>query len=178
MSNVQFQPRLRCNRTASLTLSTSWQTITFNGTSDLNVNTFGKDPVSGNQMVDLDATKQIINFTDIVDQNYICFMNLETNVTSVGTRATLQYRCGIPNGVSPGVDFYFPFPANQSTAFADIQEITVQIGGLRHNAQPFPLYLNSALRTNGMYIQLRISTALAVGSATLNSVDLIIQSTK
>jgi hypothetical protein len=43
-------PRIRVSCTPNLLLTTSWQTINFNGSESLDTNTFGMDPVSGNRI--------------------------------------------------------------------------------------------------------------------------------
>jgi hypothetical protein len=40
-------PRLRVSVLPNLALSTTWQTINFNGSESLDINTFGIDPISG-----------------------------------------------------------------------------------------------------------------------------------
>jgi hypothetical protein len=40
-------PRLRVSVLPNLALSTTWQTINFNGFESLDINTFGIDPISG-----------------------------------------------------------------------------------------------------------------------------------
>lgn len=179
MASSVRQPRLRVNRTASLSVTTSWQKIDFSGSSALNVNTYGKDPVSGNPMVMWDSTAKLFRFYNKNDQNYIVFFNAITSVNLITTKATLRYRFVIPNGVSAGVNFYFPFPDNQSTAYVDAGEVTLLAGGVNHSISPLPLYVNDLIRNNGLWIEIQLSNSLVtLGVCTLLSCDMLIQSTK
>lgn len=179
MASNPKQPRLRVNRTTAMNVTTSWQRIIFNGTSPFNVNTYGKDPISGNQMVMWDSTNNIFRFYNKNDQNYIVFFNASTTVNLISTRATLRYRFGIPNGVSAGVALYFPFPDTQSAAYVDAVEVTVLTLGANHNVAPLPLYVNDLIRANGLFMEIQLSNSLiTLGTCTLNSCDLLIQSTK
>jgi len=179
MANNPKQPRLRVNRTATLNITTAWQRVVFSGTSAFNVNTYGKDPISGNQMIMWDSASNIFRFYNKNDQNYIVFFNAVTTTNLITTRATLRYRFAIPNGVSAGVPLYFPFPDTQSTAYVDAGEVTLLAGGVNHNVSPLPLYVNDIIRTNGLYMEIQLSNSLiTLGTCTLNSCDLLIQSTK
>jgi len=179
MANNPRQPRLRVNRTASLAVTTAWQKIDFSGTSAFNVNTYGKDPTSGNQMIMWDNTAKLFRFYNKNDQNYIVFFNAITTVNLITVKATLRYRFVVPNGVSAGVNLYFPFPDTQSTAYVDAAEVTLLAGGVNHNISPLPLYVNDLIRANGLYMEIQLSNSLiTLGTCTLNSCDLLIQSTK
>lgn len=173
----QREPRLRVNRTASLALTTTWQTIDFNGTSTYNVNTFGKDPVSGNNLVWWDSANQLMRFYEQYDRNYKLEFYANTITTILTTKASLQYRLVVPNGVSPGVDIYFPFPElGASGAYADVGEVTLLATGVSHGVNPQSLYLIDAIRTNGVKLQLRLSNNLfTLGTCTLTSCNLLIQ---
>lgn len=151
MANRITQPRLRVNRSASLSLSTNWQKIDFNGTSSRNINTFGKDPVSGNPMVMWDSNAKLFRLYDI-DQNMLCFLNMTTTTSLLTVRATLQYRCVIPNGISAGVNDYFPFP--EEGGYADAMEVTILAAAMNHNVQQIPFYLQDTIRSNGFWIVL------------------------
>jgi hypothetical protein len=86
----------------------------------------------------------------------------------------LQIRFVIPNGVSAGVDFVFPFTNNGG--YADLDEVTIL--SIAQNNKPFshPLYTSQAIRTNGFKVEVRLSNVLAVGgTTTLNYASLLIQ---
>jgi hypothetical protein len=179
MASNPRQPRLRVNRTATLSVNTTWQKIDFSGTSNFNVNTYGKDPTSGNQMVMWDSSAKIFRFYNKNDQNYIVFFNAITTVNLITTRATLRYRFVVPNGISAGVNLYFPFPDTQATAYVDAGEVTLLAGGMNHNVSPLPLYVTDVIRNNGLWLEIQLSNSLiTLGTCTLNSCDLLIQSTK
>lgn len=176
MANIQAQPRLRVNKTASLAINTTWQKIVFDGTSTFNANTFGRN-AAGKQMVEWDATNQVFRFYDQIDQNYICFLQPVTTATLITTRATLQYRCVIPNGGGTGVNTYFPYP--DQGGFVDAAEATILTSTMLHQLQPFPLYMNANIRANGFWIEVKLSNPLVtLGVCTLNSCSFLIQSTK
>lgn len=178
MASISKQPRIRVNRTASLALSTTWQRIDFNGTSQYNVNTFGKDPVSGNQMITWNAVDKLFRFYNKIDTNYLMFLNVTTTVTAVATPASLRLRFVIPNGISPGVPNYFPFP--EEGGYIDIGAVTLlAIGMSTKMAIPIPLYLENSIRANGIGVEMCISNSLLLlGVCTLNNATLLIQSTK
>lgn len=177
MASSRIQPRLRVNRSTALTLTTTWQKIDFNGTSTYNVNTFGKDE-SGNQMVMWDATNKIFRLWDKVDQNYTLFVNVTTTVTAIATPANLRLRLVIPNGLGAGIPNYFPFP--EEGGYIDVGSVTLlAIGMASKMAIPLPLYLESTIRANGMWIEMCISNSLLLlGTCTLNNATVLIQSTK
>lgn len=177
MANKPKQARLRVNRTASLSLSTTWQKIDFNGTSLYNVNTFGKDPSSQNQIVSWDSTLKQFRFYDKNDQNFLLFVNLMTTTNLISTRASLQLRLVIPNGGGAGVNSYFPFP--EEGGMVDVGEATLVATSPVRMSIPIPLYLDHNMRSNGFWIELKLSNTLVVlGVATLNNCSLLIQSTK
>jgi len=174
MNNAINEPRLRINRTTSLTLSTSWQDVVFNGTSPYNVNTYGKEPTTGNPMVYYDSVTNLIRFYEQYDKNFNITLYLSTLATLISTRATLQYRFVIPNGISTGVDFYFPFP--DSNSWTDIGEVTITAAQINHAAESIPLYLTNNIRNNGIKLQLRLSNSLiTLGTASLTTAILLIQ---
>jgi len=174
MNNAINEPRLRINRTASLSLSTTWQDVVFNGTSSYNINTYGKEPVTGNPMVYYDSATNLIRFYEQYDKNFNITLYLSTIATLISTRATLQYRFVIPNGISAGVDSYFPFP--DSNSWADIGEVTITALQINHAAESIPLYLTNTIRTNGIKLQLRLSNSLiTLGTASLTTAILLIQ---
>ena len=174
MANTVTYPRLRVSRTASLGITTSWQTLDFTGTETLNTNTFGIDPNTGLQLVSWDTTNKLFKFNHSEDVNYTGFFFLSTTTTVITTRATLQYRCVIPNGTSPGVDFIFPF--NVAGGYADLGEATILTSQINNRTEPIALYANQAMRTNGFYIQIKLSNSLfTLGTCTLNYAAILIQ---
>lgn len=179
MASNPLQPRLRVNKTATLNIDTTWRKIVFDGTSTFNANTFGKN-ASGKQMVEWDPTASTngqFKFYDQIEQNYICFLSPVTTTTLITTRATLQYRCVIPNGGGAGINTYFPYP--DQGGYVDASEVTLLTSAMLHQLQPFPLYLNQNIRTNGFWIEVKLSNSLiTLGVCTLNSCSFLIQSTK
>jgi len=176
MASNPLQPRLRVSRSAALNITTTWQKVVFDGSSAFNVNTFGKNS-AGKQMVEWDNTAGKFNFYDAIDQNYVCFLSPVTTTTLITTRATLQYRCVIPNGGGTGVNSYFPYP--DQGGFVDAAEATLLTSTMLHQLQPFPLYLNANIRSNGFWIEVKLSNSLiTLGVCTLNSCSFLIQSTK
>lgn len=177
MASNPRQPRLRINRSTGLQLTPSWQKIDFNGTSQFNVNTFGKDPVTGNQLVMWDSTSKQLRFYDKYDQNYLCFINMTTTTNMISTRASIQLRFVIPNGTSPGVPLYFPFPSEGG--YIDVGEATMIAANSVKMAVPIPLYLDQTIRTNGLWVEMKLSNALiALGVCMLENCTMLVQSTK
>lgn len=168
------QPRLRVNKTTSLNLTTSWQDVVFNGTSTYNTNTFGIDPVSGNKMLYYDSANNLFKFYDKVDKNYSFTFYVSTTATLISTGNTIQYRMVIPNGISAGVDLYFPFP--DSGGYSDLSYIALKTGTVNHNAEPIAVYINDQVRTNGLKVQVRLSSALVgIGAVTMDNAAMLIQ---
>lgn len=177
MANPNY-PRLRVSRIATLAMTTSWQKIDFSaGVGDsLNVNTFGNNS-SGVPMVTWDTTNKLFKFNHLEDVNYTGFLFNATTTTLITTRATLQMRCVIPNGGGAGIDSYFPFGGQGN--YSDIKEVTILAAVQQNNGvEPVPLYANSNIRTNGFWIELRLSNSLiTLGTCTLNYAAFLIQST-
>ncbi len=169
-----LEPRLRMNRSASLVLSTTWQTVDFNGTSTYNVNTFGKDPVSTNSLIWWDSTNKLFRFYNQYAKNYVVTFYVTTTATVLSTRATIQYRIVIPNGISVGVDLYTPFPDTQAQAYSDIGDVTI-LSSMQHKAENIGIYADNLLKTNGCYIQVRLSNLVPLGTVTLNNAIILIQ---
>jgi len=171
----EIQPRLRVNRTSTMNITTSWQKIDFNGTSTTNINTFGKDPVSGNNMVWWDSSGKLFRFYEQNDQNYDCTMFLSTTTNLITVKATLQYRCVIPNAGGAGVNKYFPFP-DDATPYVDMADATLLATQVNHKAEKIPLYLESSIRANGFWIEVKLSNSLiTLGTCTLNNAAVLIQ---
>jgi len=170
------QPRMRVNRTAPLTLSTTWQTVDFNGTSTFNVNDFGNDPTTGKKMVSWDATAKLFRIYGDYNNTYLLQLFPTTTTTAVSVRSTLQYRIVIPNGNGAGSDLYIPYP--EAGGYADINEVTILSTQMQHNPIIFGITATPAIRANGFYVQVRLSTLITLGSCTLNNCAFLIQSLK
>lgn len=171
----EIQPRLRVNRTSTLNVNTTWQKLDFSGVSNLNINTFGKDPISGRNMVWWDPTNKIFRFYEQNDQNYDCSLFMSTTTSLITIRSTLQYRCVIPNGGGVGINSYFPFP-DDSSPYVDVAEVTVISSQINHKVEKIPLYLESTLRNNGFWIEIKLSNSLiTLGTCTLNNAAVLIQ---
>jgi len=167
-------PRLRVSRLDPLVLTTSWQTLDYTGSESLNINTFGQDSVTSTNLFNWDSTNKLFKYSGNYDHNFQMFLQFSTTTTLLSIRATLQLRFVIPNGISAGVDFIFPFANNGG--YADLDEVTVL--AVAQNNKPFshPLYTNQAIRTNGLRVDVRISNALAIGgTTTLNYTSILIQ---
>jgi len=168
------EPRVRVNRTASLLLSTTFQTVSFNGTSTINFNTYGTDPATGNKMIWYDATANLFRVYGEYDKNLNVQFFFKTITTALSVGTTLQYRVVIPNGVSPGVDLYFPFP--DDGGYGEIATLGLLTVGMNSQTVPLSIYANTALRVNGFYLQVRLSQAITLGTSTLNSAACVITS--
>lgn len=167
------EPRIRVNRSTSLALTTSWQDIDFNGTSSANSNTFGKNPETGNNMVWYDSSTKLFRFYDVYDKNYIIRLDPSTISTLITVRSVLQYRFVIPNGVSAGVDYYFPY--SDDGGYGDIGEVTIISVNTNHRSLVLPIFVENKIRNNGFKLQLRLSnTLVTLGTCTLNSIALLI----
>lgn len=168
------QPRLRANKTTSLNLTTTFQDVIFNGTSDYNINSFGKDPVSGNNIVWYDVANNLFRFYDKVDKNYSVTLYVSTTATLISTGNTIQYRIVIPNGIGVGQNLNFPFPDNGG--FSDLGYVALKTGTVNHNAEPIAIYVNDQVRQNGLRIQVRLSTTLiGIGNVTVDNAAILIQ---
>jgi len=167
--------RLRISRSSSLALTTSWQVVDFSGTSPYNVNTFAYDSSIGKNLVYWDSTSKLIKFSSSYDMNLITSLFATTSTNLLTTKATVQVRFVIPNGVSPGVDLYFPYP-DETTPYADLGEVTLLANGIKHQPLILPIYANSSMRTNGFRVEIRLSNSLiTLGTCSLNSCTLSIQ---
>lgn len=169
-----LSPRLRVNRTTPLVLSTTWQDVAFNGTSPRNANTFGKDPVTGRNMVFYDTATNLFRFYEIYDMNYGVTLYLNISSTVVSTGLTVQYRLLVPNGGGAGVNTSFPFP--ESVGYADVGYVGMKLGSMMLPAVPIAMYLSGPIKTNGIKLQLRISdTIIGIGNITVNEAIALIQ---
>jgi len=168
------EPRMRVNRSTSLLLSTSWQTLSFNGTSTNNFNTYGNDPNTSVPMISYNTTSNLFKVAGEYDKNINVQLFFNTTTTAISVGTSLQFRIVIPNGVSPGVDFYFPFPDNGG--YGEIMTLGLVTANMNSTTVPLAVYANSALRTNGFYIQVRLSQAITLGTCTINSSACVITS--
>ncbi len=172
--------RMRVSRSSGLTLSTTWQKIDFNGTSTYNVNTFGTDPTTGNPLTWWDTTNKMFKFNFQQDVNVNITLYTKTTVTILTQPGNLQMRFVVPNGLGVGQDLYFPFPDNDGTGqygYIDLFPITVASTGVTLRDHLFSTYLGNGIRTNGLYIEVRLSNAFFIGSViTLNNAACLIQS--
>lgn len=163
------EARLRVNRSAVLNLTTTWQDVVFNGTSTLNVNTFGNNPDNNKPMTYYDTATNTFRFQQMYDKNPRAWLFPEVLATVLGTNmVTLQYRLVIPNGVSPGVDSYNPY--RDTAGYADAFPIASRLTEPVRMPLQIPLVLSSAVRANGVKIQLRCSAPLiGIGAVQLTS---------
>jgi len=153
------EPNFRVNRTATLQLSTAWQTVDFNGTSIYNANTFGLDPATGNRFVYWDSTNKLIKFITDYPFNYSFTIYPETSANLITTRATLQFRYVVPNGISPGVDLITPF-VDTATPYCDLGEVTILANGVKHTPISLPLSVTKELGAKGVRVEMRLSNSL------------------
>lgn len=168
-------PVFRVNRSATLTLSTAWQIIDFNGTSTYNRNTFGIDPVSSNKMVYWDSTNKIIKFVADYPKNFSFTLYPETSANLITTRATLQFRYVVPNGISTGVDLIVPF-VDAATPYGDLGEVTILANGMRHAQISLPFNITPSVASKGVRVEMRLSNSLiTLGVCNLTSCALQIQ---
>lgn len=166
--------RLRVYRSASLVLSTSWQDVDFNGSSSLNVNTFGTNVATGNLFAWYETSTKLFHVEGDYDKNMFLSFYPSTTTTVLTTPSTLQMRIVVPNGVSAGVDFYFPYP--DAGGYVDIAPVTTLATQVYHPIIAIPGYANAALRTNGFKVQVKLSNALfTLGTSTLNNAAFLIQ---
>jgi hypothetical protein len=173
-SQSSADPRLRVSALPNTLLTTSWQTINFNASESLNVNTFGINPPNGKLMFEYDPVTMLFKYYGNYDNAFFISFQFQSTTTILTTRATLQLRFVIPNGVSSGVDFFFPF--SDRGGYVDINEITLLSFAQNNTGFEQNIYTNAALRANGFKIQVRLSNALAgIGTSTLNYASLRIQ---
>jgi len=166
------QPRMRVSRSASLTLSTTYQKVDFSGTSTYNLNTFQNDPTTGNPMVYWDATNKIFKFYNTTDVNYLMYFTGACSSTLLTTPVSLRYRFVIPNGTSPGVPAYFPNP--DTDQYSDLGPVSYVTH--RPFDQTLPANIIQVVRTNGFYLEVALSNG-TLGTVTLDYAALNISST-
>lgn len=169
----EYTARLRVNRSAAMSLSTAWQTVQFTGGSTLNGNWFPS--VGGVKMVYYDTGTDLFMFSspNNKDRHYALQFNVSAVTNLVTTRANIQYRFIIPNGISPGIDLAFPNP--DGVGFADLIEATVIANTVFSKQEQQHIYTNSALRANGLKLQLRLSQSLiTLGTCVTSDINMVI----
>ena len=165
---IEKEPRLRLNKTSAVTLTTSWQTIDFDGASTYNINTFG---VANNNDLEVKYNSGgLISFNNLFDKNFIFTLDCQVALSSLVTLGSVQLRFNIPNGVSSGVDINFPLP--DTLGYTDIMATNL-LSVMTDNYER-AIYASSPIRTNGLKVQMKISNAL-LGTAILNHIVLNIQ---
>lgn len=168
-------PSMRVNRSAAMSITTSWQTVIFNGTSSNNFNQFPISPTNGNPILWFDSFTNLFRFTGEYNRNLSFQLFPRTTTTVISTPATLQMRIVVPNGVSPGVDKIFPFPDVAGSEYVDILDITKFTTSVNQVSVPITIYVNQAIKTNGFYVQLRLSNSLfTLGSCTMDNAALVL----
>lgn len=160
---------MRVSRSSALTLTTTFQKVDFNGTSTYDINTFGNDPTTGNNLVSWDATNKLFKFYDLNDKNYNIIIYFGTSATLLTTPTNLRYRFTVPNGISGGTDLHFPFP--DTVGYEDILPISFTSPNNRSHSTT--IYLNPAIRTNGLYMEVCLSNT-NLGTNTLTECELLL----
>lgn len=169
------EPRLRVYRSSSLNLTTSWQTVAFGASDTNNINTYGKNPATGNNMIWYDTTTNKFIVEGQYDRNLTFQLFPSTTTNLVTVQATLQMRIVIPNGVSAGVDLYIPYTS--SGGYVDLASVTLLTSQVYHPLVSISIPAGASIRTNGFYVQLKLSNSLiTLGTCVLNNCAATIQS--
>lgn len=149
--NLQDEPFLRMNRTASLTLSTSFQRIDFNGTSTLNNNTYPIVEGQTYRRVDWDLTNKLFKFNRTSTGIYNTNLGFQFNG---GLRpADIDIRFVIPVPTTP---IYFPFPDTMGyITIAQIERLTDYATEYARTIRS-----TSPVQQYGLGIEIRTSAAL------------------
>lgn len=160
-------PRLRVNKTTSMTLSTTPQTVNFNGTSPYNTNTFTVLPGQSTPSVWYDPSTQLFNFTSNNDKNYNLYLTTSIVANQLLstlnlTSASLRMRLYIPSPTP------VTFPGPDVGGYIDLG--AVNLTGQRNDYQPVAVFANSLIRQYGFQVQLYLSNAV-LGTVTLNGAD-------
>ena len=121
------------------------------------------------KIVDWDSVNDLITFNNSYTQNYVAAINPKVTVASVVVTPILptkrlQFRFVVPDGVSPGVNYYFPHATGDG--FVDLGEI-IYNGSWRHQ-QTTPITSTPDKRTNGVGLEVRLDSSLLTGTATLD----------
>ena len=173
MSMTSPDPRLIVSKTTPISLNTSWQAIVYDGVEvGKTVNTFGKDPATGRFMFDYNSTINLFTHNENYPHNFNLLFEFRTLCPIITTKASLQLRFAIPNGISPGVDLNFPFENNGG--YVDVYDISLFNLSVNNKPWQFPIYIGDALKINGFKIYVRLSNA-TVGATTIEYTSLSIQ---
>ena len=173
MSQTSPDPRLIVSKTTPLVLTTAFQSIIFDGSeANKTINTFGIDPVTMRKMFNYDVATNLFTYNEVYPHNFSTLFEFRTNSTIISTKASLQLRFNIPNGVSSGVDINFPFESNGG--YVDVYDVTAFNIAVNNKPFVFPIYIGDALKINGFRIQVRLSNSV-VGTTTLEYSSVNIQ---
>jgi hypothetical protein len=165
---VPPQPVIFRQTSGSVTLTTNWQRLDL---ATQNVNSFpGTSPA---KTVDWDATNKLFTFNAATTRNYIATLNARVQMSGItlaplATPIYVQYRFVVPNGVSPGVDFFFPF--STTDGFLDLQEVPYN-STMRHQRLT-PITADASKRANGVGCEMRINANPLTGSVSVTHFSL------
>ena len=173
MSQSTADPRLIVSKASPLILSNLWQEIIYDGSEPgKTINTFGKDPSTGKYMFDYNPVTNLFTHNEIYPHNFNLLFEFRTLCPIITTKASLQLRFSIPNGISPGVDLNFPFESNGG--YADVYDISIFNISVNNKPWQFPIYIGNAMKINGFKMYVRLSN-LTVGNTTIEYTSLSIQ---
>lgn len=160
IGEIQPGPRIRVSRQASLTISTSWQRIDFNGNTSLDVNTF---PMMGDGTLQVywDSANKLFRFNqNDVDRNFD--VRFGTVFNQGISAVNMQLRFVVP---SP-TPLYFPFPskADDTTlngrGYTDLDQLPAGVGTTYGTVYKDNLYSNILARQYGVGVELKASASL------------------
>ena len=135
-------PRQRVSRMTALTLTDTWQTISFiEGSSAFNLNSFPQS------RWDYTTNKLKINPDNTLEQSYL--LSFDYSLTNVINQSKVQMRFVIP---AP-TPIYFPFP-DDTEPYLDLCQLFMP-GTLKQNFI-YPIYGNTSMRNYGVQIQMRV----------------------
>lgn len=160
-------PRIRVNRTAPLTVTTTAQRLDFNGTSPYNLNSYPIMPGETSPSVYYDAANKLFKFTSNYDKNYslVLSVSITANVllsTLNLTSAMLRAQIYIPS--SPVTTFPLP----DAGGYVDI--CPVNVVGQQNQQITIPFFSNQQIRENGFGVNLWLSNGV-LGNVVVNSTD-------
>lgn len=160
---VPQQPKHVRQIASTVTLTTTFQRLDL---ATLTANTF---PSVGSELLtDWDATNKLLTFNDSTTRNYMVALNAKTSASGIvapplAAPVYMQFRFVVPDGVSPGVDYYFPHATGDG--YIDLQEITYNTP-MRHQ-QVTPVTSDANKRATGVGCDVRLSAAPLTGTVTL-----------
>lgn len=159
-------PRFWRKAAAALTLSTTFQRLDF-GTSI--TNEFPTNP-AGQNLVAWDSGNKLIRFNGTTDRAYVFALTTEFKLTGLLVALTLpnhvRMRFVIPDGTSPGVDYYFPnHGAASGNEYVDFHPFMGNASNVHRQLEQ--VYADSVKRTNGLGIEVRLASSLLTGTATI-----------